>query len=659
MTTKLHIDIETFSSENLKDCGVHRYAAAPDFAVLLLAYAFDEDCVRVVDIASGESVPARVLNALMDDRITKVAHNAVFERVCLTRYLRSLGLLGPGITLNPTGWDCTMVRAYRAGLPGSLADVGKALGLEECKMAVGRVLISRFCCPTNSGPLIGAARVMPQDAPDDWETFKAYCIRDVEVERNIDRALEWVVVTDKERELYECDQRINDRGVAIDLLIARNGDRLYNMEKAGLVNRARELTGLDNPNSVPQLRNWLEARMGVPFDKLRKDDIDGILTTTDDPVIHEVLNIRRRAGKSSNAKYGAMLKSVGADGRIRGLLQHYGTRTGRWAGRLVQLQNLPKNKLSIDELTFARQLLRDGDASGLQLCFGNVPDTTSQLIRTALIAPEGKTFVVCDFSAIEARVLAWLAEEQWVLESFRRGEDIYCSTASKMFHVAVEKHGQNADLRQKGKVAVLALGYGGGVGALDKMGGQTLGMTAEEEQDTVDKWRAANPHIVAFWRQVEKMVRLSLEFPKDEIKCGKLVLRMHGETLAVRLPSGREICYYKMRYDEREGRLQYMGVDQKTNTWKMLDTFGGKLVENITQAVARDCLAEVLIAVERECPDISIVFHVHDEIVCEVPEYMADEALRTVNEIFSRVPSWATGLPLKGAGYMGKFYYKD
>ena len=659
---RLHLDLETFSPVSIADCGNYKYAADPDFEILLLAYAFDDDPVSIVDLASGESVPSKVLNALIDSNITKVAHNAVFERVCLTYYLRKRGFIGETRWLSAESWDCTMVRCYRAGLPGSLAEAGKVLGFEEQKMAEGRLLIRKFCTPLKAEGMFAAKHLMPADAPEDWQTFKDYCVRDVEVERNIDKALAWVGETPAERELYICDQIINDRGVLIDMDLVRHAERIDSMMKAGLVKQARELTGLDNPNSVGQLRIWLEQRLGQSFDSLRKTDIEDIAKMTDDPIVHQVLSIRKQSGKTSNAKYGAMLDAAGKDDRARGLLQFYGTRTGRWAGRLVQLQNLPQNHLPIEELTFARQLVSENDLDSLKLCFGDVSDTLSQLIRTAFVAPEGKTLAVCDFSAIEARVLAWLAGEEWVLDTFRQGGDIYCATASQMFHVPVEKHGANAELRQKGKIAVLALGYGGGVNALDKMGGQRLGMTESEEQDTVDKWRSANKHIVAFWAAVERAAIDAITHPTKVTSAGPLNFGMHEGYLLVSLPSMREIAYpcAEVCPGKYGGvGIRYKGVDQATNKWVWLDTFGGKLVENITQAVARDCLANVITTVERNCRFVDIVFHVHDEIVTEVPEDRADEAMYEIKTVFSRVPSWATGLPLKGAGYITKFYLKD
>lgn len=671
--TRLRLDIETYSSVSLTDCGVYKYALSPDFRVLLLAYAFDDDPVQVVDLAQGEKLPARVVNAIagaLPDTVC-VAHNAVFERVCLTVHLRrEVGFTLQGGWLSAAHWDCTLVRCARAGLPLSLAEAGKALGLEQQKMTEGKALIKKFCMPQRTGALAAdASRVLPSDAPDDWATFKAYCLRDVETERAIDRRLDWLDEADPEairieRELYAADQRINDRGVLIDTVMASHAARIDAMLKAALVKEARELTGLDNPNSVAQLRNWLEGRLGREYASLRKTDVMDIAASTDDPVVRRVMEIRAQAGKTSNAKYPAMLEAACGDGRARGLLQFYGTRTGRWAGRLVQLQNLPQNHLPDEELDFARRLVREGDLQTLRLCYGDVNDTLSQLIRTALIAPEGKTFVVCDFSAIEARVLAWLAGEQWVLEAFRAGQDIYCATASQMFHVPVEKHGVNAELRQKGKIAVLALGYGGGMAALDKMGGSRLGMTEDEESEVVARWRRANPSITQLWRELEDAAMRTVSLGVECRVRGRLLLRMAGDgtTLLCVLPSGREIAWPcasigTNRFGSRS--ISYKGTDQTTGRWTRLETYGGKLTENITQAVARDCLAEVIVRLEDVMKNVPVVFHVHDEVICEVAEDHAEGALEIIKEVFSRQPDWAPGLPLTGAGYITKYYRKD
>ena len=654
---RLHIDIETFSSEPLGDCGLYRYAMHPDFEILLFAYAVDDQPVQIIDLARGETLSAWIISALTRPDVLKVAHNAAFERVCLTMHLRKLGVLRPSEWLDAEQWHCTMVQCTRCGLPASLKDAGAALGLTRQKMTEGKTLIRVFTMPHKAKTGLfgeGSTRTMPDDRPEDWQTFKDYCVRDVDVERQIDDATRWYEVSDFERQLYGIDQQINDLGVLVDTGLARNAVRMEAIIDARLTEEAMKLTGLSNPNAVPQLKAWLSEVTGEDISALTKATLPDIRQATDDPRVHRVLEIRAQLGKASNAKYEAMLAVAGPDDRARGLTQFYGSRTGRWAGRLIQLQNLPQNH--IPDLEFARQALKDDDIDLLELAYGNVPDTLSQLIRTAFIAPEGKTFAVCDFSAIEARVLAWLAGEEWVLDIFRGGGDIYCATASQMFHVPVEKHGQNAHLRQKGKIAVLALGYGGGVNALDVMGGSRLGMTEQEEKDTVTRWRSANPLITSFWKDVEEAVRQVITYDNTVEVRNKVTFCMYEKTLCCILPSGRIITYPDMRVDIK-GRLVFHGVDT-VNKWGWIDTFGGKLTENITQAVARDCLAEIIQRVTYEL-GFHIVFHVHDEIVCEVSEEYAESSLNAISRMFARPIGWAEGLPLKGAGYITPFYKKD
>ena len=685
---RLHIDIETYSPEPIAKTGLYRYALHPDFRILLVAYAVDNDPVQIVDLAMGEQLPDWFVDALFDTKVVKVAHNASFERFCLSMHLRQIGDRRIHTLIYPESWHCTMVQASRCGLPMSLAEAGAALGLERQKMTEGKALIRLFCIPKprKAGGLFQESdRNLPEDFPEEWTTFKAYCVRDVDVERQIDEATRWLTVPDWEKKLYVVDQIINDVGVRVDVDLAREACRIGAIVTARLTEEAMRLTGLDNPNSVSQLKDWLTERLGFDVDTLSKKDLPEIRKATEDPAVHRVLQIRSQLGKSSNAKYETMLDCVCEDEHVRGLLQFYGARTGRWAGRLVQLQNLPQNH--IPDLGFARQCLKDGDIEMLELGYPSVPDVLSQLIRTAFIPDRGMVFAVCDFSAIEARVLAWLAGEEWVLDVFRNGGDIYCATASQMFHKPVEKHGRNAELRQKGKIAVLALGYGGGVAALDAMGGQKLGMTEEEERETVDRWRDANPMIAKFWHDVEdaalkviqkfqKTARLGIrkKITADErnaresaagggyvrnysVRDSYLEFSMHEGWLVCRLPSGRCITWpdAEVTVNRFGGQsVRYRGVNQKTNKWGWLETFGGKLVENITQAVARDCLAHVMLRLH----DLGIhtVFHVHDEVVCQVRK---KEDLARIEECFSDGPEWAEGLPLKGAGYTGEYYYKD
>ena len=685
---RLHLDIETYSPEPIMKTGLYRYAFHPDFRILLVAYAVDDGPVQIIDLEeSATGIPEWILDALLEEKVTKVAHNATFERVCLSVYLWQTGRRQKGWLMPADSWHCTMVQASRCGLPMSLKEAGAALGLEQQKMTEGKSLIKLFCTPKDKkdGSIFYEGdRNLPEDFPEEWKTFKAYCIRDVEVEREIDRETNWVHIPSWERKLYAVDQKINDRGVMVDTQLADQACRIGAIITARLTEEAMRRTSLSNPNSVGQLKGWLTEQLGFDVDTLSKKDLPEIQKATMDPNVHRVLQIRAQLGKSSNAKYETMLGCLCEDGAVRGLLQFYGARTGRWAGRLVQLQNLPQNH--IKDLDFARQALKDGDLEMLELGYKSVPDTLSQLIRTAFIPRRGFVFAVCDFSAIEARVLAWLAGEGWVLDVFRRGGDIYCATASQMFHKPVEKHGLNEDLRPKGKVAVLALGYGGGVSALDAMGGQKLGMTKEEEQDTVTKWRDANPMITKFWHDVEdsaldvvqgfkKTSRLGIRKPisagerearmamaggavRDySVRDSYLEFSMHEGWLVCRLPSGRCITWpsAEVTVNRFGGKaIRYRGVNQKTNKWGWLETFGGKLVENITQAVARDCLAHVML--QLDAIGIRTVFHVHDEVVCEVP---SEDYLSRIEYCFSHGPEWAEGLPLQGAGYTGPFYYKD
>ena len=685
---RLYIDLETYSSEPIAKSGLYRYAMNEDFQILLLAYAVDDGPVMCIDLAQGEAIPQWLINDLFDEKVIKVAHNATFERVCLSVHLWQTGSRQKGSFLPADSWYCTMVQASRCGLPMSLKEAGAALGLEQQKMTEGKALIKLFCTPKDKkadGIFQEGDRNLPEDFPEEWKTFKAYCIRDVDVERDIDRDLSWLTVPSWERQLYAADQRINDRGVLVDVDLARQACRIGAIITARLTEEAMRLTGLNNPNSVSQLKDWFSAQLGIDVDTLSKKDLPEFRKITSDKRVLRVLDIRAQLGKSSNAKYEAMLDCVCEDDRVRGLLQFYGARTGRWAGRLVQLQNLPQNH--IPDLGFAREALKDGDMEMLELGYKSVPDTLSQLIRTAFIPRDGWIFAVCDFSAIEARVLAWLAGEQWVLDVFRSGGDIYCATASQMFHKPVEKHGVNSELRQKGKIAVLALGYGGGVGALDAMGGQKLGMTEQEEKDTVDRWRSANPNIVRFWSAVEKAAltviqgfqktaRLGVRIPITQeekearmtasggrevrdysVRGSYLEFSMQNGWLVCRLPSGRKITWPEAQVTvNRFGSesVRYKGTNQKTNKWGWLETFGGKLVENITQAVARDCLAHVIL--QLEAASIRTVFHVHDEVVCEVP---SKDYLSRIEYCFSHGPEWAEGLPLKGAGYTCPYYFKD
>ena len=663
MQKELHIDIETYSPEPIGDTGNYKYAMHPEFEILLCAWAFDNDPVQCFDLAQGDELPQWFIDSLTDETIIKCAHNATFERVCFTMLLRRQGVLKQDEWLDAKQWKCSMIQCARCGLPLSLDQAGAALGITQQKMKEGKALIQLFCVPHKSKTTSGIFgehqnRVLPTDQPDKWETFKAYCIRDVEAEREIAQSIDWYPVSDFEQNLYAIDQQINDRGVLIDSKLVQNAITIDATYKARLNIEAVKLSGLENPNSVGQLKTWIAEQTGIELTSLNKDDIPDLKKQITDKRVLRILDIRNELRKTSCQKYTAMKTVAGPDWRARGVTQFHGSRTGRWAGRLVQMQNLPQNH--INDLDFARQALLDGDVELIEMGYGNVPDVLSQLIRTAFIAPEGKTLAVCDFSAIEARVIAWMAGEEWVLEVFRNGGDIYCATASNMFKVPVEKHGLNSHLRQKGKIAVLALGYGGGVDALDKMGGQRQGLSRDEEADIVRKWREANPNIVAFWRQLEAAAK-QVCVTKQTLHVGTLTLAMHGTTMTIALPSGRLISYPDMQpCTNRFGNasLKYRGVNQETHKWGWIETYGGKLTENVIQATARDCLAETMTEIS-DSLHLPIIFHVHDEIICEIDTCHQDEQMASIKAAFAKTPSWAPGLPLNGAGYITPYYKKD
>lgn len=645
---ELGIDIETYSSYDLKTCGVYRYVEAPDWAILLFAYAVDGGPVQCVDLASGESLPEDVRAALTDPAVVKTAYNAAFERVNLGRYL--------GVRLDPAQWRCTMVRAARLGLPLPLGQCGEVLHLEAGKMKEGAALIRYFSIPGKNG------RHYPADAPDRWATFKAYNIRDVEVEQAILAKVRRLEVPAFEDELYTADQEINDRGVLIDRQLVANAERFDTEYKAILAHQAKTLTGLDNPNSPAQLKRYLADMTGSEVETLNKKVLADLKDQLAEyPDAQELIELRQDMAKTSSKKYTAMLKCVCEDGRIHGLLQFYGAaRTGRWAGRLVQVQNLPQNHLV--SLDYARSLVRRGDLEEFTDNYSNPTHVLSELIRTSFIAAPGHTFHVCDFSAIEARVIAWLAGENWVLDVFREGGDIYCRTASKMFGVPVEKHGANAELRQKGKIAVLALGYGGGVSALEAMGGARLGLPEDEEKEIVKLWRGSNDNIVKLWATLEAAAVKAIRTGEDvRVNRGIVVGRKWG-MLTITLPSGRTLCYPRVsigieRNDGWRGDheiIEYEGTNQTTKKWGKIRTYGGKLTENVVQAIARDILGIVILRA-REA-GLPVVFHIHDEIVVEAAP---GQTLEQVEALFSKPISWCTDLPLKGAGYTTPYYLKD
>lgn len=645
----LHLDLETYSSVDIAKSGLYKYVDSPDFEILLLAYAWDDDPVQVLDLTGGHPAELDAVIAAMENPdITKVAHNCAFERTCLRKYL--------GCSVFANEWQDTMILAAMNGLPQSLDAAGAALRLQDQKIKEGTSLISYFCKPCK--PTIsngGRTRNLPCHAPDKWERFKTYCARDVEVEREIYRRLSVVAayVPDWERRVFELDSRINDRGVLVDLDFVESAmavDRAFNDKHFAEMQR---LTGLDNPGSVVQLKLWLES-VGVSCDSLNKQTVADLIEQTPDPTIRRVLELRQQLGKTSIKKYETMQAAACHDGRVRGIMQYYGAgRTGRWAGRIVQPQNLPQNHL--DQIDIVRGIVRDRDLDTLETLYDNVPDTLSQLIRTALIAKPGHTFLVADYSAIEARVIAYLAGEQWRMDVFANGGDIYCSSASAMFHVPVEKHGINGHLRQKGKIAELACGYGGGVGALKAFGADKMGLSDDEMQSIVAQWRAASPSIPRFWHETEKAVKHALRTPGRAFTVQPCGVKYIRDRMALRciLPSGRQLSYWAAHLDA-DGSIRFMGQNQTTRKWEQMETWGGKLVENIVQAFARDCLAVAMLRLD--AAGFNIVFHVHDEVIVEAPEGSHWE---DVADIMGQPIDWAPGLLLRGDGYETKFYRKD
>lgn len=644
---RLLIDLETYSSAEIGKTGAFKYVEAQDFEILLLAYAWDDGPVRVLDLLdpSGRDELPDIVAGILDPDTVKVAHNSAFERACLTRYLRH--------DLPPEEWEDTMILAAMNGLPLSLDAVGAALELQDQKIKEGTALISYFCKPCK--PTIangGRTRNLPENAPDKWERFKTYCKRDVEVEQAIYQRLRSFPVTDFERKVWALDARINERGVMIDTDLVASAvavDEAFTTEHMAKMQR---LTGLENPNSVAQLKDWLET-VGVNVDSLNKATVQDLKAKVTDPTTRRVLELRQQLGKTSTTKYAAMQSAVCADSRVRGLLQYYGAgRTGRWAGRLVQVQNLPQNHL--DGIADVRELVKQRDLETLELCFDSVPDVLSQLIRTAFVAKPGHTFLVADYSAIEARVIAYLAGEKWRMDVFARGGDIYCSSASQMFKVPVVKHGVNGHLRQKGKIAELACGYGGGVGALKAFGADKMGLTEEEMQDIVTQWRAASPSIPKFWRDAESAAIRAINNPgrTTTVPCG-VQYRRDDDALRCRLPSGRVLSYWGARLDT-DGSICFMGQNQTTRKWEKTSTWGGKLVENIVQAYARDCLAVAMVRLAAE--GWKICFHVHDEVIIEAP---IGTSWEQVAEVMGRPIDWAPGLLLRGDGYSTPFYMKD
>ncbi|MCI6093328.1 DNA polymerase [bacterium] len=646
MDKQLAIDIETYSDVDLINCGVYKYTDSDNFEILLFAYSVDDEETKIVDLASGEKLPEEIMEMLLDDSVIKTAFNANFERTCISRHL--------GVKLKPEAWRCTAVQAAMLALPLSLEGVGVVLGLDKQKMSEGKELIRYFCSPckpTKSNG--GRTRNLPEDAPEKWELFKTYCIRDVDVEKQIRKKLWKYPIPEKEQQLYCLDQRINDRGIMVDRNLVNHAIACDLLYKETATKRAYELSELENPNSVSQLKGWLTEK-GIEVDSLAKATVEELVDKTEGDV-QEMLKLRLAMSKTSVKKYEAIDRSVCRESRVHGLLQFFGAnRTGRWAGRLVQIHNLPQNHIS--DLELARGLVADGRYDDVEMLYESTPNVLSELIRTAFVAKPGSRFIISDFSAIEARVLAWLAGEQWRIEVFQTHGKIYEASASAMFHVPIEEITKTSPLRQKGKISELALGYGGSVGAMTAMGALKMGLSEEELPSLVTSWRNANPHITQFWWAVDEAAVKAVRDKKPS-RVGRVAFEYSSGILFVTLPSGRKLSYVKPKMGVnkfgREG-ITYEGI-RESKKWMRLETYGPKLVENIVQAASRDILAEAMLRLEKEGFDI--VCHVHDEVVLEVPEGVS--SVEEINQIMAVNPDWTDGLPLSAAGFESPFYKKD
>ena len=641
----LAIDIETYSDVSLPDCGVHRYTASPQFEILLFAYSINDKPTKIIDLASGEEMPEEIMEMLIDDSVTKTAFNAAFERNCINRHF--------GLSLRPEGWRCTAVQASMLSLPLSLEGVGGALNLDKKKMSEGKDLIRYFCMPCKPTKANGGrTRNLPSDAPEKWELFKTYCIRDVDVEKQIRKKLSKFPIPKKEQELYCMDQRINDRGIMVDRELISHAITCDLLYKEAATKKAYEISGLENPNSVSQLKGWLNEK-GIEVDSLAKAAVEELVENSQDEV-SEMMKLRLAMSKTSVKKYEAMERSVCPDGRAHGLLQFYGAnRTGRWAGRLVQIHNLPQNHM--EDLELARSLVKEGRYDLIELFYDSTPEVLSELIRTAFVARPGCRFIVSDFSAIEARVMGYLAGESWVMEEFRGAGKIYEQTAAKMFHIPVEEITKGSPYRARGKVASLACQYGGAEGALVSIG--ALNFVKEEElKGLVQSWRNANPHIVNYWYEIDGAVKAAVKERKITT-VGKVTVYYQSGMLKITLPSGRVLSYVRPRMTtNRFGSesVSYEGVGTNRK-WTRIESYGAKFCENIVQAMARDVLAEAMLRLEKSGFDI--VCHIHDEVVLEVPE--GRSSVEEVNQIMAVCPDWCEGLPLKAAGFESPFYKKD
>lgn len=649
MSRVLHIDLETYSDIDIGKCGAYRYVDSPNFEILLLAYAYDDEPVTVIDVAQREGWPTQVLDDILSSDITKVAHNAAFERICLSKFLNT--------HLDPKAWHCTMVHALSLGFPASLADVGKALNLGEDKqkMAVGKRLITYFCKPCKPTQANGQrTRNHPHHDMEKWDLFKEYNRQDVVTEQAIYDKLMKFPLPESEQRLYCLDQSINDYGIGVDTELMANVISYSKDYEASLRKECEELTGGINVHSIVQLKQWLTEQEGRQIDSLTKDDVDQLLKLDLKPSSKRILELRQETGKTSVKKYEAFERSICSDGRIHGAFQFYGAgRTGRWAGRLIQPQNFPRN--AFEDIALARQMVKSKQWDEIEMLYGSMNDVFSTLIRTLIVPPQGMTFAIADYSAIEARVVAWMADEKWRQDVFANGGDIYCMSATQMFGVPVEKHGQNSHLRKKGKVAELACGYGGGVGALRKMGGEQMGLTEKEMDDIVKKWRRSSPHVVRLWRELGDAAIEAID-TRLRVKCSHGVSFKYAKgILFMTLPSGRSLAYVQPRFDGRE--LTYMGMNQTTRKWERTKTWGGKLTENLIQAIARDCLAESMTKIQPA--GYHIVMHVHDEVIVEVPSEDAEEHLKRIEELMGEPIEWAPGLLLTADGFTSEYYRKD
>ena len=658
MAENLFIDVETYSSVDIKESGAYKYIESPDFEILIIGYALDDSPVKIVDLAQDEEMPEELEEALFDPDCVKVAHNAVFERLCFKRV---------GYDVPAEQWYCTSVKAAYCGLPLSLDGVSKALNLTDKKLDTGKALIKYFSCPCKATRVNGMrTRNYPEHAPEKWEMYKEYNKYDVLAEREIFNSLKAYIIPEIEHKMYVLDQNINDRGILVDMELAKSAIDVDNTYTSMLTQHAQQLTGLENPNSPTQIRQWVEKKTGSVVLSLSKETMPDLFKEfADYPDVIELLNIRKKLSKTSIKKYYAMLNCAMKDNRCRGLFQFYGAnRTGRWAGRLLQLQNLSKNHISHIEIP--RELVRARDWESVEMLYDDVSDILSQLVRTALIAPEHKTFAVADFSAIEARVISWLANEKWRMDVFKGDGKIYEATGSKMFNVPISAITKGSVLRDKSKISELALGYEGSLGALKRMGGERMGLSDTEMMSLVHKWRMANPAIVDMWKEIDEASKEAVRYQRPvSCTCRNIVFDCDGKFMTIKLPSGRQLFYYGPKFkDKNIGRstmptrvLCYQGVVQETKQWGEIDTYGGKLTENIVQAIARDLLGNSMLNMQEE--DFEIAMHVHDEAIAEIPLENAKEHYNNMIKAMEKVPHWASDFPLKADGYITPFYLKD